>query len=100
MASKSDREKLSYLAVRTAWGTMINTRAAMGLLGMDAIQEELTDKLFGDLLHKRLASKIAYNIYFTGTLDELVQTFVKGLTSFLGAMGAVCWNKACLPGAS
>ena len=41
--TSKDRDKLSYLAIRTAWGTKVYATAGMDLLGMDALQEELTD---------------------------------------------------------
>ena len=40
-SSKKDKDKLSYLAIRTAWGTKVYSTAAMGLLGMDAIEKNL-----------------------------------------------------------
>ena len=61
-----DKKQLQYLSIRTACGTLAYARAPMGLLGMDAVQEELTDKLLGDLVVKGLVAKVADNIYFGG----------------------------------
>jgi len=36
----------------------------MGLLGMDVYQDELTDRIFGDLVLSNHFSKLADNIYF------------------------------------
>ena len=36
----------------------------MGLLGMDVFQDELTDRIFGDLVLSNHVVKIADNIYF------------------------------------
>ena len=48
----------------------------MGLLGMDAVQEELTDKLLGDLVVQGSVAKVADNIYFGGdTLADLHLVF-------------------------
>ena len=48
----------------------------MGLLGMDAIQEELTDKVFGDMVLAGNVVKLTDNLYFGGeTLDEFLNTF-------------------------
>ena len=47
----------------------------MGLLGMDVYQDELTDRLFGDLVLNRTLCKIADNVYFGGkSVKELHQT--------------------------
>ena len=43
---------------------MCYARAAMGLLGSDKHQDQLTDKLFGDLKLRGNLCKIADNIYF------------------------------------
>ena len=67
-----DRKQLQYLCIRTACGTLAYARAPIGLLGMDAIQEELTDKLLGDLVIKGSVAKVADNVYFGGeTLADL-----------------------------
>ena len=59
-----DKEKLGYLCIRTAIGTLCFSSATMGLLGMDIFQDELTDRLLGDLVLKGNVVKIADNIYF------------------------------------
>ena len=59
-----DKQKLGYLCIRTAMGTMCFTAATQGLLGMDVYQDELTDKIFGDLVISKHLVKIADNIYF------------------------------------
>ena len=45
-------------------GTLCFSSATMGLLGMDIFQDELTDRLLGDLVLKGNVVKIAENIYF------------------------------------
>ena len=47
--SERDKQKLGYLCIRTAMGTMCFTAATMGLLGIGVDLDELTDKVFGDL---------------------------------------------------
>ena len=48
----------------------------MGLLGMDAVQEELTDKVLGDLVLKGAVAKVADNVYFgAATLTDLHLVF-------------------------
>ena len=41
---------------------MTFARAPMGLLGMDVYQDELTDRLFGDLVQANKLVKIADNV--------------------------------------
>ena len=44
----------------------------MGLLGMDVFQDELTDRLFGDLVLSGKLCKIESNIYFRAeTVSDL-----------------------------
>ena len=74
--SNLDKKQLQYLSIRTACGTLAYARAPMGLLGMDAVQEELTDKLLGDLVVQGSVAKVADNIYFGGdTLADLHLVF-------------------------
>ena len=74
--SPQDKKKLSYLCIRTAFGTMTYSRAAMGLIGMDALQEELTDKLLGDLVVEGKVFKQADNIYFgADNLEQFQKIF-------------------------
>ena len=48
----------------------------MGLIGMDTVQEELTDKLLGDLVIKGSVAKLADNVYFgSDSLDGLLDVF-------------------------
>ena len=54
MDTERDRDKLGYMCIRTAVGTKAFTSAIMGLLGMDVYQDELTDKLLGDLASEHL----------------------------------------------
>ena len=71
-----DKQQLQYLCIRTACGTLAYARAPIGLLGMDAVQEELTDKLLGDLVIDGKVAKVADNVYFGGeTIEELHQVF-------------------------
>lgn len=70
------RKKLGYLCIRTAHGTMTFTSAIMGLLGMDVFQDELTDKVFGDLVLGNHHVKMADDIYFDAdTLHNFVKLF-------------------------
>ena len=62
--SRLEKQKLGYSCVRTAKGTRCFARATMGLLGMDVYQDELTDRLLGDLVHSGKVAKLADNIYF------------------------------------
>ena len=64
MESERDRAKLGYLCIRTATGTKTFTSAIQGLLGMDVYQDELTDRLLGDLVLAGHVVKLADNIYF------------------------------------
>ena len=76
-----DKNKLGYLCIRTAFGTLAFTRAPMGLLGMDVFQDELTDTVFGDLVLAGKVCKIANNIYFGGdTVDEMLAIFKQLIT--------------------
>ena len=71
-----DKQQLQYLCIRTACGTLAYARAPMGLIGMDAVQEELTDKLLGDLVVKGSVAKLADNVYFgSDSLDGLLDVF-------------------------
>ena len=57
-------------------GTMTFTSAIMGLLGMDVFQDELTDKVFGDLVLGNHLVKMADDIYFDAdTLHNFVKLF-------------------------
>ena len=57
-------------------GTLTFARAPMGLLGMDVWQDELTDRVFGDLIEANSLIKIADNIYFGGNdVSDLHTTF-------------------------
>ena len=48
----------------------------MGLLGMDVFQDELTDRLFGDLVLSGKLCKIENNIYFRAeTVSDLSAIF-------------------------
>ena len=76
LQTNHDKRQLQYLCIRTASGTLAYARAPIGLLGMDAVQEELTDKLLGDLVLKGAVAKVADNVYFGGsTLTELHEVF-------------------------
>ena len=67
-----DKYKLGHLCIRTAMGTLCYSQALMGLLGMDVFQDELTDRLFGDLFLAGYLVKLADNVYFGG---DTVQEF-------------------------
>ena len=77
-ASRLEKQKLGYLCIRTAKGTKCFARATMGLLGMDVYQDELTDRIFGDLVLENKVTKLADNIYFgSNTLQEFQEIFNK-----------------------
>ena len=57
-SSDRDKDKLGYLCVRSALGTLCFCRATMGLLSMDTFQDELTDRVLGDLV---LSNKVVQN---------------------------------------
>ena len=79
--TERDKQKLGYLCIRTAMGTMCFTAATQGLLGMDVYQDELTDKIFGDLVVSNHLVKIADNIYFGAdsltNFTKLLQTILQ-----------------------
>ena len=70
------KKQLEYLCIKTIFGTYAYCRGPMGLLGMDAIQEELTDRVFGDLVLAGKLVKQADNLYFGGeTQEEFLNVF-------------------------
>ena len=72
----SDKQKLGYLCIRSAMGTLCFSSATMGLLGMDVFQDELTDKLVGDLVLSGHVIKLADNVYFgANTIQDFQQLF-------------------------
>ena len=74
--SEQDKERLGYLCIRGDTGTHCFSRATMGLLGMDVFQDELTDRVFGDLVVGGHVVKIADNVYFGGnTFSEFLTIF-------------------------
>ena len=76
-----DKSKLGHLCIRTATGTLVFTSAIMGLLGMDVYQDEITDKLLGDLVLSGNLVKMADNIYFgADSMQNFVDLFKLILT--------------------
>ena len=76
--SPRDKLKLAYLCIRSAFGTLCFRAAPMGLLGMDTFQDELTDRIFGDLILAGKVAKIADNLYFGGnTVIDLHNVFAE-----------------------
>ena len=72
----SDKQKLGYLCIRSTVGTLCFSSATMGLLGMDVFQDELTDKLLGDLVLSGNLIKLADNVYFgANSIQEFHQLF-------------------------
>ena len=70
------RNQLQYLCIRTAQGTMAYARGPNGLLGMDSVTDELTDKMFGDMVLEGKLVKLADNLYFgANSIDELHEIF-------------------------
>ena len=79
--NNQQKSQLGYLCIRTIFGTYAYARGPMGLLGMDAVQEELTDRVFGDLVLQGKVVKHADNLYFGGTTQEdFMQVFQEILT--------------------
>ena len=71
-----DKRQLEYLCIRTIGGTLAYARGPNGLLGMDAITDELTDKLLGDLVLDGKVVKLADNVYFGAeTIEGLHEIF-------------------------
>ena len=69
---KRHKKKLAYMCIKTAFGTLCFTRAAMGLLGMDVFQNEMMQHMFGDLILEGKLITLADNIYFgADTLEGL-----------------------------
>ena len=69
---KKNKKKLAYMCIKTALGTLCFTRAAMGLLGMDVFQDEMMQRIFGDLILQGKLVTLADNIYFgADTLEGL-----------------------------
>ena len=72
----SNKQNLGYLCIRSAIGTVCFSSATMGLLGMDVFQDELTDKLLGDLVLSGNLIKLADNVYFgANTIQDFQQLF-------------------------
>ena len=66
------KKMLAYMCIKTALGTLCFTRAAMGLLGMDVFQDEMMQRIFGDLILDGKLITLADNIYFgADTLEGL-----------------------------
>ena len=71
-----DKQKLGYLCIRSAIGTLCFSSATMALLGMDVFQDELTDKLLGDLVLSGNLIKLADNVYFgANSIQDFQQLF-------------------------
>ena len=71
-----ERKQLEYLCIRTVGGVLAYARGPNGLLGMDAVTDELTDKLLGDLVLEGKVVKLADNVYFGAeTIQELHTIF-------------------------
>ena len=69
---KRHKTKLAYMCIKTALGTLCFKRAAMGLLGMDVFQDEMMQRIFGDLILQKKLITLADNIYFgADTLEDL-----------------------------
>ena len=79
--TQQDKQQLQYLCIRTACGTLAYARAPMGLIGMDSVQEELTDKLLGDLVITGKVAKVADNIYFGSNSLESFQDIFHDIIS-------------------
>ena len=71
-----EKRQLEYLCIRTVGGVLAYARGPNGLLGMDAVTDELTDKLLGDLVLEGKVVKLADNVYFGAeTIQELHSIF-------------------------
>ena len=76
MQTMKEKRQLGYLCIRTVGGVLAYARGPNGLLGMDAVCDQLTDKLFGDLVLQGKVVKLADNLYFGGeTISELHSIF-------------------------
>ena len=76
LETMKEKRQLEYLCIRTIGGTLAYTRGPNGLLGMDAITDELTDKLLGDLVLAGKVVKLADNVYFGAeTISGLHEIF-------------------------
>ena len=76
LETAADRRQLEYLCIRTAGGTLAYARGPNGLLGMDAVCDELTDKILGDMVLQGKVAKLADNIYFGAeTIEGLHNIF-------------------------
>ena len=68
-------------------GTLAFARALMGLLGMDCYQDELTDRVFGDLFVAGKLIKLADNMYFGGDyveeLQEVFETILQNVVNLI-----------------
>ena len=81
LSSARVRRKLAYLAIKTAFGTMIFTRAAQGLLGMDVYQDEMMQKMFGDLILQGKVITLADNVYLGASTIQGMQDILEELLS-------------------
>ena len=76
LETRREKRQLEYLCIRTVGGVLAYARGPNGLLGMDAITDELTDKLLGDLVLEGKVVKLADNVYFGGeTIQKLHDVF-------------------------
>ena len=87
MSSEREKDELGFLCIRMrmAQGTLCFSRATMGHLGMDAYQDELTDRLLGELVLQGHVIKWAANIYFGA---ESMKKFVSLFKNNLGRCSA------------
>ena len=80
-ANGRHKKLLAYMCIKTALGTLCFTRAAMGLLGMDVFQDEMMQRVFGDLILQGKLVTLADNIYFgADTLEGLAAIFEEVLS--------------------
>ena len=76
LETATDRRQLEYLCIRTAGGILAYARGPNGLLGMDAVCDELTDKILGDMVLQGKVAKSADTIFFGAeTIEKLHDIF-------------------------
>ncbi|KAJ8377293.1 hypothetical protein AAFF_G00261420 [Aldrovandia affinis] len=80
------RDSWKYCGVVTPFkGVRVYVQSAMGMPGSETALEELTCRVFGELLEQGHVAKVADDLYCgANTLEDLLAT-VTGLRSFIGA---------------
>ena len=74
-----DKKQLEYMCIRAIKGVLAYTSGPNGLLGMDAITDELTNRLLGDMILEGKVVKLADNVYFGGGGGAISSTITSNL---------------------